>query len=64
MAAQAKGVINGVLKNEVENVTNLFVTQATGVAKMAMPIHAGQAQNEIGFFVRCTLGLAFSNANV
>jgi hypothetical protein len=24
-----KGVINGVLKNEVENETNLFVTQAT-----------------------------------
>ena len=65
-----KGVINGVLKNEVENETNLFVTQATvqridakGNAQ-TMPNFSGQAQNEIGFFVSCTLGLAFSKANL
>ena len=60
----------GILKKEVDGEQNLFLTHAqvqqidgSGKAVMA-PNFAGQANNDVGFFTSCTLGLAFSKANL
>ena len=65
-----KGSIAGVLSNEVTGETNLIIngskilTLDPSKKPVPMPTQAGIAYNEVGFFICCPLGLAFSRANL
>lgn len=70
IAQGARGVVRGVLKKEIDDVYNLMATSTEPlISKQSLQDlkHSSPndlSSNEIGFYVSCQLGLAFSHKNL